>query len=338
MSWQAANWAVTAAPLPKSDPAARAVLAYLGVKADDKGRNAYPLALSIAHDCTLNPEVVPRVLKRLVDYGLISKDGVGPQGQPRWVLHMDRCHAVGSFDEFARRHQSGRTLRQSRWRSKADVDDAGSSTSTSGDDSESSTRDDASSSTPPSETTPDRLVDDDGSSLRRLSIVSVDDSEYPQINPLDQSTSVLDQNPGAAAPAPPEKRDLNAGRDDVDRLCRHLADRIEGNGSRRPTVTKTWRDAARLLLDRDGRTEQQVHNAIDWCQDDSFWHSNVLSMPTLRAQYDRLRLQAQRGSTPAKRTSTTDQRVEAAQALKARYANDPRNQPERRQLPGGRPA
>jgi len=94
-------------------------------------------------------------------------------------------------------------------------------------------------------------------------------------------------------------------RTDVERVCVHLADRIESNGSKRPTITAKWRDSARLLMDRDGRTEDQVHTAIDWCQDDEFWRANILSMPTLRAKYDQLRLAAQRargappGTTPA---------------------------------------
>lgn len=82
-------------------------------------------------------------------------------------------------------------------------------------------------------------------------------------------------------------------REDVERLCTHLADRVERNGSKRPTITRAWRDAARLMLDRDDRTEDQVHRAIDFCQDDPFWMANVLSMPKLRQQYDRLRLLAQ---------------------------------------------
>lgn len=83
-------------------------------------------------------------------------------------------------------------------------------------------------------------------------------------------------------------------RDDVERLCTHLANRVAANGSKRPTVGKGWRDAARLMLDRDGRTEEQVRRAIDWSQDDEFWRSNILSMPKLREKYDQLRLQAQR--------------------------------------------
>jgi hypothetical protein len=80
---------------------------------------------------------------------------------------------------------------------------------------------------------------------------------------------------------------------DVKRLCTKLADRIEANGSKRPAITKTWLDAARLLLDSDKRTEAQVSKAIDWCQNDEFWRRNIMSMPTLRKQYDRMRLQAQ---------------------------------------------
>lgn len=85
-------------------------------------------------------------------------------------------------------------------------------------------------------------------------------------------------------------------REDVEQICRHLADRIEGNGSKRPAIGKTWRDAARRLIDIDGRTVDQIVRCIDWCQNDPFWRSNVMSMPTLRAKYDQLRLAAQRGS------------------------------------------
>lgn len=81
-------------------------------------------------------------------------------------------------------------------------------------------------------------------------------------------------------------------REDVERLCLHLADRVERNGAKRPTITKRWRDAARLLIDADGRSEEQIRKAIDWCQDDEFWRSNILSMPKLREKYDQLRLKA----------------------------------------------
>lgn len=93
-------------------------------------------------------------------------------------------------------------------------------------------------------------------------------------------------------------------RDDVERLCDHLADEIARNDEdgKRPTVTQRWRDAARLLIDRDGRTEEKIHRAIDWCQSNEFWRSNILSMPKLREKYAQLQQQAQRDSAAAEPT------------------------------------
>ena len=103
-------------------------------------------------------------------------------------------------------------------------------------------------------------------------------------------------------------------REDVERVCTHLVDRIVSNGSNPPTITDEWRTAARLLLDKDGRPEDKVHAAIDWCQDSEFWRSNIMSVPALRKQYERLRLQAQKeqrvssAKTPAiKQTNYTDE-------------------------------
>lgn len=113
-------------------------------------------------------------------------------------------------------------------------------------------------------------------------------------------------------------------RPDADRLCEHLASRIVANGSRRPNITKRWKDAARLMLDNDGRREEDVHKAIDWCQSHHFWHRQILSMEKLRAQYDRLVLDAKAERSAQKATdprqSTTDQRVAQAEALKAEFA------------------
>lgn len=85
--------------------------------------------------------------------------------------------------------------------------------------------------------------------------------------------------------------DPKAVREDVEELCEHLRARVVGNGSK-ATVSKGWRDAARRMLDIDGRDAAEAHRLIDWCQDDSFWCSNVLGMSKFRAQYDALRLKA----------------------------------------------
>ncbi len=121
----------------------------------------------------------------------------------------------------------------------------------------------------------------------------------------------VDAYASASAPAL-----IEAPRDDVTRICDHLADAIEANGSPRPTIGVKWRDAARLMLDRDGRTEEEVHGAIAWCQRDEFWRSNILSLPKLRDKYDTLRLQAQR-QQPAQRQSRAQGWLDLARNLEA---------------------
>lgn len=99
-------------------------------------------------------------------------------------------------------------------------------------------------------------------------------------------------SPSPSHPSSPDGEDESLDRSDVAELCQLLADLVEENGSKRPAVTKAWRDSARLLLDRDGRELDAAKRLVRWTQGDSFWRSNVLSMPTFRKQYDRLRLAA----------------------------------------------
>jgi hypothetical protein len=83
------------------------------------------------------------------------------------------------------------------------------------------------------------------------------------------------------------------------RLCNLLADLVEANGSRRPKVTATWLTECDRMLRIDKRTPVGIEQVIRWCQADAFWRANVLSMPKLREQYDRLRLAADRSGRPA---------------------------------------
>lgn len=108
--------------------------------------------------------------------------------------------------------------------------------------------------------------------------------------------------------APPAKSLalVSEDRPDVDRICQHFADQREAMGSKRPAITAKWRNEARLMLDRDGRTEEQVHACIRWLfqsdhRDARFWRTNIRSMPKLREEYDRLRELAE--SQPVASTS-----------------------------------
>lgn len=112
-------------------------------------------------------------------------------------------------------------------------------------------------------------------------------------------------------------------RDDVERICEYLAAAVEENGSKRPVITKGWRDDARRLLDLDMRTEAEVIRAIDWCQRGTsdrarFWRPNVMSMSKLRAKFDQMRLQAAeevRASAP--KPTRTQEHLALAQQLAA---------------------
>jgi hypothetical protein len=84
----------------------------------------------------------------------------------------------------------------------------------------------------------------------------------------------------------------------AEELCVTLADLIEENGSKRPTITKSWRDEARRLLVTDNRDPLEAERVMRWCQADNFWQSNILSMVKFRKQYDRLRLRMLNDSKP----------------------------------------
>jgi len=109
-----------------------------------------------------------------------------------------------------------------------------------------------------------------------------------------------------------------SSRADVEAVCVAMADAVEANGSKRPTITQRWRTEARLLLDKDGRSEAQVLAAIAWCQADDFWKAVVLSLPKLREKYDQMRLAAQRqGNEPTRRKGASAIAREVAERTRA---------------------
>lgn len=115
-------------------------------------------------------------------------------------------------------------------------------------------------------------------------------------NPADPARNPAESAPGTVKNRknrkPRKRSDLNAGRLDVERICVYLADKIESNGSLRPTITDEWRTEARRLIDLDKRSVENIIKAIDWAHNSVFWRINIKSMSKLRKQYDTLRLQA----------------------------------------------
>jgi hypothetical protein len=132
--------------------------------------------------------------------------------------------------------------------------------------------------------------------------------------------------PNSLLPAPynlhPATSEIAAAipRPDVAEVLDHLDKRIAENGAKLPVRNKSNMDAARLLLDKDGRTLEQVHAAIEWATNDGFWRANILSMSKLRENYDQLRLQAQRSrATPG---ANLDQNMSMLDGIRAREAHD----------------
>jgi hypothetical protein len=80
-------------------------------------------------------------------------------------------------------------------------------------------------------------------------------------------------------------------REDVTRICNFLAEWRVKLGCPRPTITEKWRTEARLMIDKDGRSLDEIKDIIRWSQRHHFWKANIQSIPKLREQYDTLRLQ-----------------------------------------------
>lgn len=73
---------------------------------------------------------------------------------------------------------------------------------------------------------------------------------------------------------------------------------------KKPNLEK-WSKQVELMIRIDKRNPMEIGRVIEWCQSNSFWQNNVLSMGTLRKQFDKLALQMERnqngngGSSPS---------------------------------------
>ena len=110
-------------------------------------------------------------------------------------------------------------------------------------------------------------------------------------------------DPALPVPTRPDPSLSEPSRPDVDKVCHLLADLIQRNDPKAKVdpASKRWRDAARLLIDNDRRTVDEIEQVIRWCQADQFWQSNVLSMPKLREKFQQLALRMRTEQLPVSR-------------------------------------
>ncbi|RHW46114.1 hypothetical protein DS832_07125 [Bombilactobacillus bombi] len=87
------------------------------------------------------------------------------------------------------------------------------------------------------------------------------------------------------------------------KLAKYLLEKIrETSPQVYPTDSKnqpklqSWANDIRLMHERDKRSYGHIKKMIDWCQDDDFWHRNILSAAALRKQYGKMAVQANEDS------------------------------------------
>ena len=95
--------------------------------------------------------------------------------------------------------------------------------------------------------------------------------------------------------APPEPQPV---REDVEQICEAIALHVQEQTGKQPAITKKWRDSARLLIDRDGFTLEQITWIIRWVAGHDFWSAVILSAPKLREKFPNLVAQAKRDGAP----------------------------------------
>ena len=117
------------------------------------------------------------------------------------------------------------------------------------------------------------------------------DTDEPVEDTLE--VTVIDQDADTSDAHTPARE-----RPDVEAVCDHMADSVAARTGRRPRITKRWRDAARLMIDRDNRPTDQIHAAIEWVAQSDFWAANILGIPKLRDKWDTIYLQAKRDRQP----------------------------------------
>lgn len=83
-----------------------------------------------------------------------------------------------------------------------------------------------------------------------------------------------------------------------------LRDKIKENlpTFKEPSNLNAWSDEVRKMVEIDKRTIEQIDFLIKWSQNDTFWQSNILSMKTLRKQFDKLVAQVKRSTGKSKIT------------------------------------
>lgn len=239
---------------PVADPVARLVLVGLANHAGPDGAGAWPKQATLAEYVGVSTRTVRTKLRLLEDVGVIRP------GDQRTVAHIsaDRRPTVWDLQMTAEKRAE-------------DV----SGRATGG-----NLRPDGRKSTTP------RAEDDDTTGGNTLPTEpSLNQSSEPVMEPGGET---------AAAPLSGEVVEVEPARDDVTAVCQIVSEHVYAVTGERVLWGKRWETQARLMLDRDGRTVDEVRALMAWVTASSFWSPNILSVPKLREKWPTLVGQARR--------------------------------------------
>lgn len=116
--------------------------------------------------------------------------------------------------------------------------------------------------------------------------------------PTNNQRSTVGTVPNRTVPNHKDNKDLVANKFDDDFIPYCLAQHLKKEILNQDPSTKitsdltNWTVEADRMIRLDNRDPQEAANLITWAQNDPFWRSNILSMPTFRKQYDKLKRQA----------------------------------------------
>lgn len=146
----------------------------------------------------------------------------------------------------------------------------------------------------------------------RMQTALQDDMHDAMLDRSDRSDR-SDTNTSDSADAEP-RPDIEAVLDRIDQHC-------EDHDFKKPNRTKANLNAARLMLDKDERTLEQVNWIMDWVTAHSFWAPNIMSASKLREKFDQLKGQALSNRQPAQHMTASQRRLQEGYEREQRIIN-----------------
>lgn len=168
----------------------------------------------------------------------------------------------------------------------------------------------------------------DGKKVKRNGFYSVSGSYQPDMNLISDSYQrepEPEPEPEIEPEQEPNMSPLPVGSSDkfdsdhpAMLLAEHLRDCIleRDPSTKTPKSLQGWALEADRLMRLDKRPFDEAWQLAQWCQQDSFWCSNILSMASFRKQYDKLKRKATQPSRAApayQRETAIDRMIREAQ-------------------------